>query len=439
METAMNNSRKSFQKFLLLWSGELISAIGSGLTSFGLGVYVFEQTGKASAMALVILLAFMPSLLLNAVTGVLADRYDRRLLMALGDSLSAVGLIFILICMLRGEAQLWQICIGITVSSVFSSLLDPAYKATVTDLLTEEQYTKASGLIQAAGSAKYLISPVIAGFLLTVSDIKLLLVIDIGTFFVTVISTLAVRSGLASKKCEQAKSFIHEFKVGWGAVSENRGVLVLVIMTSVMTFFLGFIQTLSTPMILAFSDSSALGTVETIAASGMLVTSVIIGILPIKRGYAKMLSVSLFCAGIFMAVFGLRENIVLICVSGFLFFAMLPFANTSLDFLIRTNIENSVQGRAWGLIGVISQLGYVVAYALSGVLADYVFTPLLLDGGVLADSVGKIIGTGSGRGTGFLVFIAGVLVCVTSVILHNVKSVKKLESRGELYVLQSNP
>ena len=141
----------------------------------------------------------------------------------------------------------------------------------------------------------------------------------------------------------------------------------------------------------------------------MLVTSVIIGILPIKRGFVKMLSVSLFCAGIFMAGFGLRENIVFICVSGFLFFAMLPFANTSLDFLIRTNIENSVQGRAWGLIGVISQLGFVVAYALSGMLADYVFTPLLLDGGVLADSMGKIIGTGSGRGTGFLIFIAGVL------------------------------
>lgn len=428
----MNNSGKSFGKFLLLWSGELISAIGSGLTSFGLGVYVYQQTGKASAMALVILLAFMPSLLLSAVAGVLADRYDRRLLMVLSDGLSAVGIVYILICMLNGEAEVWQICVGVTISSVFSALLDPAYKATVTDLLDSEQYTKASGLVQVAGSAKYLISPVIAGFLLTVSDIKLLLVIDICTFFVTVISTLAVRSGLDSKKYEQAKSFIREFKDGWSSVSENRGVLVLVIMTSVITFFLGFIQTLSMPMILAFTDSSALGTIETIAASGMLVTSVMIGIFSIKRGYVKILSVSLFCAGIFMAAFGLRENIVLICVSGFLFFAMLPFANTCLDFLIRTNIENSVQGRAWGLIGVISQLGYVVAYALSGVLADYVFTPLLVDGGVLADSMGKIIGTGSGRGTGFLIFIAGVLVCVTSVILSNEKSVKKLEERGDL-------
>ena len=202
----MNNSGKSFRKFLLLWSGELISAIGSGLTSFGLAVYVFQQTGQASAMALVALLAFMPSLLLSPVAGVLADRYDRRLLMVLGDSLSALGLVFILSCMLNGEAEVWQICVGVTISSVFSSLLEPAYKATVTDLLNKEQYTKASGLVQAAGSAKYLISPVIAGFLLTVSDIKLLLIIDICTFFVTAASTLAVRRGLASKKYEQVKS-----------------------------------------------------------------------------------------------------------------------------------------------------------------------------------------------------------------------------------------
>ncbi|MFD3259546.1 MFS transporter [Paenibacillus lentus] len=432
----MSSSGKSFKKFLLLWSGQFISAIGSGLTSFGLGIYVFQQTGKASAMALVTLLAFMPSLLLSALAGVLADRYDRRLLMVLGDGLSALGLVFILICMLSGEAQLWQICVGVTISSVFSSLLAPSYKATVTDLLTEEEYTRAGGFVQVAGSAKYLISPIIAGFLLTVSDIKLLLVIDICTFFVTVTSTLVVRKGLVSKKYEQAKSFIQEFKDGWDAISDNRGVLVLVIMSSVMTFFLGFIETLSTPMILAFSDSSVVGTLATIMATGMLVSSVILGFLPIKKDYVKILSLALFCEGIFMAVFGLRENIVLLCISGFLFFAMMPLANTTLDFLVRTNIENSVQGRAWSLIGLISQLGFVAAYALAGVLADYVFTPLLVDGGALADSVGNIIGTGSGRGTGFLIIIAGILLCVTSLILYNLQSVKKLENRGDLCITE---
>ena len=122
--------KSNYSKFLLMWSGELISAIGGGLSSFGLGVYVFNLTGSAGSMALVTLLAFLPTLLLSAPAGVLADRYDRRLLMMIGDGLSALGLIYILICMMTGGAQLYQICIGVFISSFFSSLLEPSYSFT---------------------------------------------------------------------------------------------------------------------------------------------------------------------------------------------------------------------------------------------------------------------------------------------------------------------
>lgn len=411
----MKDSNNPFYKFLLLWSGEFISAIGSGLTSFGLGVYIFQQTGSASAMALVTLLAFMPSLLLSSIAGVLADRYDRRLLMILGDGFSALGLVFILICIMDQRAQLWQICAGVTISSVFSSLLEPAYKATVTDLLTEEQYIKASGLVGIAGSAKYLISPVIAGFLLSIADIRLLLILDIGTFFITAAATLVVRKGLISKNSLPAQSFIQEFLDGWNAISKNKGVFILIIMTSVITFFLGIMQTLCAPMLLSFTSSSMLGIGETICASGMLVSSVIIGSISIKKGYVKMLCVSMLLAGFFMAMFGMGQNIILICFSGFLFFSMLPFANASLDYLTRTNIKNELQGRAWGLIGLISQLGYVFAYAVSGVAAD---------------TIGNVLKIGTGKGAGIMIVVSGILLSVTAVILYHIKSVKPLENGG---------
>ena len=98
--------KSNFRKFILLWMGQMISAIGGGLTSFGLGVYVFEKTGSAAGMALVTLLGFLPTLLLSVPAGVLADRYDRRLLMMLGDGLSGLGVLFIFICMLQGNAAL---------------------------------------------------------------------------------------------------------------------------------------------------------------------------------------------------------------------------------------------------------------------------------------------------------------------------------------------
>lgn len=420
-------SHSSFRKFMILWSGELLSSIGSGMTAFGLGIYVYNQTGKASATAFVTLLAFVPYLIFSVPAGVLADRYDRRLLMILGDSLSALGLVFILVCMSFGLNDYWVICVGVTISSVFSSLMDPAFKATISDLLTEEEYAKGSGLTQAAGSARYLLSPAIAGLILSISDIKMILIIDIATFFVTVVTTMVVRRGLAAKPSKKHEAFSVEMKAGWSAIRMKRGILLLVIITSVMTFFIGFIQTLSTPMVIAFTSEKNLGIIETICASGMLVTSVFIGAFAKNRKCIPMLGISLFLAGLFMMLFGSFENAVWICIGGFLFFAMLPFANTAIDVLIRKNIDNNVQGRAFGLIGLISQLGYVVSYAICGLLADAIFTPLLTKDGALASSVGKVIGVGKGRGTGFLIIIAGFCLSLTAVYLLLQKDIRTLD------------
>lgn len=406
----------NFPKFLLLWTGSLISSVGGGLTSFGLGVYVFQQTGSAAGMALVTLLAFLPTLLLSVPAGVLADRYDRRVLMMIGDGFSAFGILYILICMLRGQADLTQICVGVFLSAVFSSLLEPSYRATVTDLLTREEYSKASGLVSLAGSARYLISPVLAGILLTVSDIRLLLVIDICTFFVTVTSTAVVKRGLVSKPAEERETFAESMRQGWEAVHSRKGVFLLILLSSALTCFMGAFQILAEPLILAFQSSAALGVGETICASGMLVSSLLLGIRGLKKGYAGVLSNSLMAAGLSMAAFGIWENMYPICVFGFLFFAMLPLANNCLDYLVRTNIPDELQGRAWGFIGFLSQIGYVVAYGTAGALADF---------------LGKRSGLGVGRGAAFVVMGAGVLLALMAFAIRFIRRIRDLEKGVE--------
>lgn len=408
----MENRNSNFSKFMLLWAGEFVSAVGGGLTSFGLSVYVFQHTGSAASMALVSLLAFLPTLLLGVPAGLLADRYDRRLLMMLGDGCSAFGILYILVCMIMGNASIYQICIGVFVSSVFSSLMEPSYRATVTDLLTKEEYSKASGMVSIAGSARYLVSPILAGVLLAVSNIKLLLIIDISTFFLTVISTAVVKKGITEKKTDNKDSFLQSLKLGWKAITDRRGVLILILVASVMTCFMGVMQILAEPMILDFKDSVTLGIGETICACGMLVSSLILGIRGIKRGYVKVLSISLLIAGISMIGFGILENIYVICLFGFLFFSMLPYANSCLDYLVRTNIPNELQGRAWGVIGVLSQIGYVVAYGMAGFVAD---------------GVASQFSVGVGRGAASIIMVAGIFLSLTAIILYGIKSVRALE------------
>ena len=402
-----------YRKFLLLWVGELVSSIGGGLTSFGLGIYIFQKTGRASDMALMTLLAFLPGLLLKVPAGVLADRYDRRLLMMIGDDCSGLGVLYILICMMDGEAALWQIYLGVIISSVFSALLEPAFTATITDLLTKEQFSKANGLVSMAGSARYLFSPIIAGFLLAVSDIRVILIIDICTFFLTIVSAAVVRKNIQVKPMQEKKPFFRSMKEGWVAVRERKGLLILVLVSSAITLFMGVFQVLGEPFVLSFADSKTLGIVETVAASGMLVTGVILGIKGLRKDFVKKMSIGLAVSGVGMALFGAFRQPWLVCIFGFVFFGALPIANNSLDYLARTNIPDELQGRVWGLIGFISQLGYVIAYALSGVIAD---------------GVGRVTGGGVGQGASLTILFSGICLVLISLGIVRIRRIRELEA-----------
>ena len=404
------------KKFLLLWIGVLISSIGGGLTSFGLGVYVFQKTGSAAGMALVTLLGFLPTLLFTVPAGVLADRYDRRVLMMIGDGFSGLGILYIFLCMIRGGANLVQICIGVFISAIFSSLLDPSYRATITDLLSKEEFSKASGLVSLAGSARYLFSPIIAGLLLAYHDISLLLLIDVSTFFVTITTTFIVRQGIKAIQHTEKQSFLESIKEGWSAIHIEKGVFVLVLCSSLITLFLGTLQILVEPMILSFADSKVLGIIETLCASGMLASGILLGSFGIKKEYGKVLQISFFMAGIFMIGMSIFENLVSISIFGFFFFATLPLCNNCMDYLCRTNIPDALQGRAWGFIGFLSQIGYVLAYAVSGLAAD---------------GLGSLNGMGVGRGAAMMIGISGVLLSLVAVTLLRFPAIKELEKRTE--------
>ena len=410
-------NESGFSKFIVLWFGDLISQIGGGLTSFGLGVYIYNKTGSAAQMALITLLGFLPTLVLSVPAGVLADMYDRRKLMMIGDGCSALGILYILLSMLKGDASFFQICIGVLISSVFSSLLEPSYRATVTDILSEEEFTKASGLVSISGSARYLVSPVIAGFLLGLYDIKLLLVLDICTFFVTFTTTAFVKKSIVTPEKAKGESFVRSLSEGWNEVYSRKGVMQLIMISSLISMFIGVIQILSEPLILSFTDAKTLGISETVCALGMLFTALLTGIFGIKKNQSRVLSVSLMMAGVFMILFSLTENVMIICTFGFLFFAMLPLANSCLDYLARTNIPNEMQGRVWGFIGFISQLGYIPAYALSGVLAD---------------GIGSAFDIGVGRGSACVIAVSGILLIAGSLGFLFSDRIRSLEWGSDL-------
>ena len=427
------------KKFSIIWAGELVSNIGSGMTAFALSVYVYRLTESVSFVSLVTLLAYLPTILLSPVGGVLADRYDKRLLMILGDLCSGLGLLYILISIQSGSRSIAPILIGVTVNAVFVALLEPSYKATVTDLLTEEEYAKASGMVQIAGNARYLISPALAGILLGLADIRLILLIDIGTFFLTVSTVAAVRKTLRMPLTrERTRGMIKELKEGFLLIVRNGGIMALVAIMALICFFAGFIQILTPPMLLAISDAKTVGILASVSAVGLLISSVIIGVFGIQKRQADVLFLSAAASGAFMALTGVSINLFFVGTALFLFFFSIPFINTCADVLLRVSIPHELQGRVWGMVSLLTQAGTVLAYAISGVLADRVFEPLLGEEGLLSDSVGKIIGTGQGRGVGFLLVLSGLGMVLAAVTAGRSRKLRTIRiSGGSAYVSEN--
>ncbi|MDD4843317.1 MAG: MFS transporter [Anaerotignum sp.] len=408
--------------FLTIWVGELISNIGSGMTAFALAIYVFQLTDSVTYVSLVTLLAYMPTVLLSPIGGIFADRYDRRLLMICADTLSGLGLLYILLSMKFGTGGIVPIFIGVTVNSVFVALMEPAYRATITDLLSEAEYAKASGVVQIAGNAKYLISPAIAGLILSVSDISLILLLDISTFIITIFAVAIARKQIQKPtKKEAHDGMLKELREGFQLIREKKEVKSLILIMTLLCFFLGFIQTLTAPMILVLSNAKTVGYIESFCAAGMLVGSVMIGVFGIKKNqYHKVLFSAASLSGLFMAFAGLKTNLFFISAALFLFFVTLPFINTCAEVLLRVNIPNDLQGRIWGLVSLLTQAGMIIAYASCGVVADVVFEPMFQKSGLLVQSVGKIIGTGQGRGIAFMLILSGLGMILSMAFLKKI-------------------
>ena len=425
-----------YKKFLLLWGASLISASGSGMSSFALGIFMYQKTGLSTMTGLMILAGFLPGLIFSPFAGALADRHDRRVLMMMGDGLSIIGLLCILFSLqfLQKEMLVGGILLGAAISSGFSSLVEPAFRATISDLLKKEEYTRASGMVQLIPASRYLLSPVLSGLVLSFAGIRPVIMLDILTILITLPITYIVRREMRGIPRGEGTKLAEDLSLGFHLIYDKKGLWLLVMLGILVSFCLGTVQTLMIPMLLPFGGESFAGFATTVSACGMLVGGLILSRFSIKKDFSHILQASLLGMGFFMAAFAWGNNKILICGFGFCLFMSLPFANAAMDYLVRVNVSLAHQGKAWGLISLISQAGYVLAYALTGVAVDFIIKPFLQKEGNAAKFALNIPGRGEGRGAALMIIIAAVFLMFIALTLPRKSEIRELEEENVLEI-----
>jgi MFS transporter, DHA3 family, macrolide efflux protein len=426
------NHIKGMRVFLLVWFGQMVSTIGSGLSNFALDVWVYQQTGSVTQFALAFLFSSLPPLLLIPFAGSLADRWNRRYCMIISDSGAGLSMLAIAILLFTGKLAVWHIYIAVAFSSGFSSLQWPAYTAAIPQLVSTENLARANGLTQLADAMKMLLPPILGGALLMSIQLQGVLLIDFITFLISIFTLSIVRfphtrTTDPAQTDRSSPSMFAEFIEGLKYVRARPGLLGLILFFAAANFFLSIISVLLTPLILSFTTPAMLGQILFIDGIGMLLSTLLIS----TRGGPTQLVRNILgfqlLSGLCIAATGWSRSIPLVALSAFIFAFGSPIVNCCSQVLLQRKVAQEVQGRVFALEGMMINFLQPIAYIMAGPLADRVFEPLMAVDGALAGTIGQIIGVGSGRGMGLMFVIVGGLSMLLPAIAYQYPRLRFVE------------
>ncbi|MFN8561317.1 MAG: MFS transporter [Anaerolineae bacterium] len=400
--------------FMLIWFGQVISLLGTGMTQFALTLWAYQVTGSATALALVSFFTFGPTVLFTPIAGALVDRWNRKLVMMLSDLGSGAGTISILLLYVTGNLQIWHLYVAGIVSGIFYTFQWPAYSAGITTMLHKSQYARADGLLGVADQASRVLAPILATTLLATIGIAGVLVIDIVTFVFAVGTLLMIyipqpqrsASGVEGKGSLWAES-IYGFRYIF-----RRPSLVGLLMTF---FFVNLVTTFSitlfAPMILARtgSDQTILATVQSIGAAGGVVGALLLSVWggPKRRIHGVLLG--MVAVSLALLTVGVGQTVVLWSLGWFVCWLAAPILNGSSQAIWQSKVAPDVQGRVFAARRMIAQIVAPVSMLLAGPLADRIFEPAMQTGGTLVDTFGSLVGVGPGAGMALIFVITSVM------------------------------
>lgn len=426
--------------FTLIWFGQFVSLLGTGMTRFALLIWAYQQTGEATTLALLGFFSYVPYILLSPVAGIWVDRLDRRTIMIVADLGAGLMTLIIFGLMWSGGLAIWHLYLLQFTASVFETFQMPAYTAATTTLLEPKDYSRASGMRSLSEDASQIGAPLAAGTLLALIGIEGILVIDVITFLIAVGTLALVRipSAAADPDAEPDESFWQQTTFGFRYIFARPGLRTLALLYVGINFFAALTYFSILPaLILARTggDEVALGVVQAALGGAGVVGGLVVSFigLPGRKIHYILAGAGLsFLGGDLLFAVG-RSLPVWIGAAAIASF-FIPFIMAANRTIWQMKVPAILQGRVLSTYGVLRNVLSPVGYLVAGPLADHVFGPAMAPDGWMTPIFGSLLGTGPGAGIAFMFFCTAILGAAMSFGGYLFPSVRNVEDKETLVV-----
>ncbi len=421
---------RELHSFLVLWSTQSLSSLGSSMTGFALIIWSYQQQGSALSTALLSVCSYTPYILMAIFAGALSDSWNKKITMLASDTFAALCTAATLLLLCTGRLEIWHLYLLNALNGLMSTVQRPAADVAVSLLIPKKYYQRTSGMQQLSNSLINIITPAAASAVLALAGIEAVLIFDLLTFAVAFIALLCfVKIPEPPAREEKRETVMQSVRSGLGYLKQNRGILDLILFLAVINLIASIYEAALPAMLLSREGGgeAALGIVNTAMGIAMLAGSILVSFLPAPKSRVRVICNSLlFAMSTENFLLALGHSVPVWCIGAALGWIFIPMMNANMDVLLRNRIPIEMQGRVFSVRNSLQFFTIPIGYFVGGLLVDRVFEPLMasLPQGTFLTA---LFGSGKGSGAALLFFVIGFAGMFTCLFFRRDKNLWKLE------------
>lgn len=416
MKIIKKNEISELKDFLILWSTQSISQLGSSITGFALTLWLYEKTGSSLSTAALMICSYAPYVLMSIFAGALTDRLDKKKTMLCCDVFAAICTIIVFVLYTTNTLMVWHLYVLNVISGLMNTVQQPASEVAMTLIMPEKHYQRTSGLRSLSRSLISILNPLIATALYSFTGLNGVIAVDIGSFIVAFTALLFFIKIPESRSDEEENVFVLA-KEGLMFLRENPLIMALILFMSGVNLVASAFDAALPGYVLPNpkGGSSVLGIVTSCSGAAMIIGSLIVSVLPKPKDRVKIIYLTmLFSLGTENFLLAFSREPVLWCIGQIIGWILVPVMNANLDVILRTTIPVELQGRVYACRNTLQFFTIPIGLFLGGFMVDQICEPFMRTYGNL--SLLKILfGTGKGSGAALMMLLLGIsgsLICI---------------------------
>lgn len=409
----MKNTIKELKMFLILWSTQSLSQLGSAMTGFALTLWLYEKTGSALQTALLAVCSYAPYVVMSIFAGALSDRWDKKKIMLVCDTLAACSTVVVLFLLKADLLKPVHMYLLNAINGLMNTVQQPASDVAMTMIMPKKHYQKTSGMRSFSGSLVTILNPILATALFAFGGMDIVIYVDLATFLIAFFALLfGVKLPIMEKEGkEDEESFLDSVKAGLVCLREHELAFVLILFLAGVNFVASAFDAVLPALILPRTSGgeTVLGIVTSCAGIAMLIGSLVVTVLPAPKNRIRVIYLTmLFSLGTENFLLAFTERPVLWCAGQIIGWVLVPLMNANLDVIVRTTIPVEMQGRVYSCRNTLQFFTIPIGLSMGGFMVDKICEPFMAS--VPADNaLSFLFGMGKGSGASMMMFILGVL------------------------------